>query len=779
MKKILLSFVLIFLGIMSQAQNGLDSVIVEKYYISNAADAAGSSGILPVGSITYRIYVSMKTGYKFQMAYGNATHNLKMTTTTSFFNNEDYGSTTPNFSKANAAKNTVMLDSWLSVGAACNGNFGVMKSEDNGTANVVNTNGLLANNAPAMGIPLTTQDGFLAGSPQSVTMVGITTEADVFGDGTANGNSFILNNAAWSSLNGSTGPTSTNRVLIAQITTDGIFHYELNVQLGTPQGGVQNYVSSNPVMYNGQMELTMPSLSGTLNLPIWNGTVSTDWNNPANWSNNMVPVAGSNIEILATAPNQPHVNNLPTSPAVCNSIVVDNGAVLTIDAGKALTVNGTITLNSAQSLVVKSDASGTGSLLDNGIIGSGTASIERYLTPNVFHQLSLPISNTISAGTSAGQTGNVFLNCTLDSYNESTDNYVGMTSSNNVTPDKGYVTKYVNSGVGAKTIQFVGNPNTGAKSFVMTKNLNGYNLIPNPYASSIDWNATGWVKNVAADNTIYVWNETSAQYATYDGAIGVSGGSNYIAPGQSFFVTAQAAGNIQMTNSVRAHHATSYLKSTNSISNSIRLKVTGSATSYSDESVIYLNNNSVSQGSEKWITSQATAPSLYSVKNAKNYAINILPLTSINQAIPVAFTAGVNGNYTITATEIGTFSNVASIILTDLQTGNTQDLLVNPSYSFTSATTDNANRFVLNLSTTASVKEINKASLKIFAADRTIKVYGKSMKVEVYTALGQRVRSIDTNSDSFSIDMNNEAIGTYVVKVIANDKVYTQKVIIK
>ncbi len=267
MKKILLVIALIIAGACLHAQNGLENIIVEKYYISNAADSIGSSGPLPVGSVTYRIYVDMLPGYTFQMAYGNATHNLKFTTTTSFFNNLDYGSTTPNYSKTNARKNTVMLDSWLSVGAACNGNFGVLKSEDNGVSNVVNLNGLLANTDTSMGIPLTTQDGLIAGSPQSVTMVGITNQTDVFSDGSVVGNSFILNNAAWSSLSGSTGPTSTNRVLIAQITTNGAFHYELNIQIGTPTGGVQNYVSSNPTLYNGQMELTMASLSGTLNGP--------------------------------------------------------------------------------------------------------------------------------------------------------------------------------------------------------------------------------------------------------------------------------------------------------------------------------------------------------------------------------------------------------------------------------------------------------------------------------------------------------------------------------
>src|SRR6185295_15896533 len=100
-------------------------------------------GTLPAGSVTYRIFADMLPGYKFQAAYGVPAHTLLMSTTTSFFNNEDRGATTPTYTKTQAKANSVMLDSWLSVGAACVSNFGILKSEDNvaaGGANVVNSN---------------------------------------------------------------------------------------------------------------------------------------------------------------------------------------------------------------------------------------------------------------------------------------------------------------------------------------------------------------------------------------------------------------------------------------------------------------------------------------------------------------------------------------------------------------------------------------------------------------------------------------------------------------
>lgn len=249
-----------------KAQNGLERIIVEKYYVSNASDAAGSIGTLPSGSVTYRIYADMLPNYKFQAAYGVPTHELRLTTSTTFFNNEDRGATTPTYTKTQARANTVMLDSWLSVGAACAANFGVLKSEDNvasGGATVVNSNvpPILQNNDPSAGVALTVHDGLWTGTPEAVTFVGISATDLAALDATSQaGNSFITSNGSWAALNGATGITSSNTVLIAQITTDGVFNYELNIQIGTPTGGTQNFVARNPV----GAEISIPSLMGTL-----------------------------------------------------------------------------------------------------------------------------------------------------------------------------------------------------------------------------------------------------------------------------------------------------------------------------------------------------------------------------------------------------------------------------------------------------------------------------------------------------------------------------------
>lgn len=64
----------------------------------------------------------------------------------------------------------------------------------------------------------------------------------------------------------------------------------------------------------------------------------------------------------------------------------------------------------------------------------------------------------------------------------------------------------------------------------------GYNLVGNPYASSINWNSSGILKPGSLSSTIRIWNPALRDYATYDGSNGVNGGSAIIPSGQAFFV---------------------------------------------------------------------------------------------------------------------------------------------------------------------------------------------------------------------------------------------------
>ena len=229
---------------MSFAQAGLEGIVVEKYYVSDAADstdAADNFAVSPlrVGSVTYRVYANLLPGYKVQAIFGSAQHTLNVHTTTAFYNDPNYGFKVYQATSLNATKkNTTLIDSYFTVGGVAVGLCGVLKTEDtDGT--IGNNQGILANNDVLAGLPIMGidgVDGLMPGAPVVPNVVGVNAELDVLDQSV--GNDITLNDAAIAALGGIEGVTSTNHVLLGQFTTDGVFSFRLNLQLGTPQIGV-------------------------------------------------------------------------------------------------------------------------------------------------------------------------------------------------------------------------------------------------------------------------------------------------------------------------------------------------------------------------------------------------------------------------------------------------------------------------------------------------------------------------------------------------------------
>jgi hypothetical protein len=255
MKKVLLSLMSAFaLASVGSAQNGLEGIVVEKFYISDAADsidASDNGAVYPlhVGSTTYRVFADLLPGYKVIQIFGSPTHPLNISTTTAFYNDPNYGvATYSGTSVNNTKKNTMLIDSYLTIGSVANGLVGVLKSEDtDGT--IGNNQGILANNNVAAGAPITGTDGvdgLMPGTTVLPNILGITDELSLF-DQTP-GSVFEINNATIAALGGVEGVTPSNHVLLGQFTTKGTFSFKMNLQLATPvAGGSEIYVAENPI----------------------------------------------------------------------------------------------------------------------------------------------------------------------------------------------------------------------------------------------------------------------------------------------------------------------------------------------------------------------------------------------------------------------------------------------------------------------------------------------------------------------------------------------------
>ncbi len=252
---------------------GLQGIVVEKYYQTNAADAAeavANSSVVPLtpGSTVYRVYVDMAAGYEFVQLFGSAAHNLTIGSTANFYNDPTFGvDVNPASISFNSIRQeTAWIDSYLTAGGTYNGAVGVLKSEDT-NGSIGHASGLLANNAGGcFGLPITgagSQDGMVASSGATFVTpntLGLASALSAL-DQTA-GNSVVITNGALASLGGIVGATSSNMVLIGQFTTNGELTFQLNVQLlNTATGIAETFVASNPV--GG--ELTHPTLTRVAN----------------------------------------------------------------------------------------------------------------------------------------------------------------------------------------------------------------------------------------------------------------------------------------------------------------------------------------------------------------------------------------------------------------------------------------------------------------------------------------------------------------------------------
>jgi hypothetical protein len=551
--------------------------------------------------------------------------------------------------------------------------------------------------------------------------------------------------------------------------------------------------------YNGMTRAATPTM-GALegNTTTWTGAVSTDWAEPGNWTFSAVPTASINVTIPDVS-NDPIVNEAPSSPAEVNSLTIESGAVLTIAAGKALTVNGTITnSNGTSGIVIESSASGTGSLLNN--TASVGATINRYIPglSTSWHFLSSPVaSQAISpAFTTAPSTTYDFFTWYEPSdvwvnFKNNTNNPTWTTAngSANFVTGRGYLVQYTGTGL---TKQFQGNMNTGAVTYPLTISGTGiyatYNLAGNPYPCAIDWKAaSGWTRSSLASSgggtVMYIWNDASRNYGSFNsaGSSGTNGVTQYIPSGQGFFVKAASAGNLGMDDGIKVHNGASFLKE--SIANILKLNVTGSGMSSSDEMVIEFGHPDATGGAEKMFSFDETAPSLYTIKDNVNYSIDFrgAPATL---SIPVNFKAGSNGQYSLTASQLESFSNVTKITLEDKQAGKTQELTSQAVYHFSATKEDNEARFVLHFGGAFGTGEASLADrYQITSQGHQIMIYTSASSQEageavLYNLTGQMIGKATLQGNGNTIIPAGNFTGYCLVRISAPDGIFCYKIFV-
>lgn len=494
---------------------------------------------------------------------------------------------------------------------------------------------------------------------------------------------------------------------------------------------------------------------------------------------------------------------------VGNDLTINFGKKLTINPGKSLTVSGTLTNNAGSSgLVIKSDATSTGSLITNGTV-TGNITAQRYIPgyskgATGFHLLSSPVSGqlispgfvnveSIPAATDFyyfNEEHNYWINIknNLGNYNQGAtwENF-----SNEANPSfivgKGYLVGY--STAPDPTLEFTGEPNTGnlasgsgIPALTYTEGLGkGWNLVGNPYPSAIDWDHAEWVKT-NINGSVYVYEGSSGNYISWNGTTG--GLTDGIIPAmQGFFVKADAASPaLTIPNNARVASSSNLYKSSyDAVADNV-LVVSCESQGLSDQLYLHFDDEATVNYDSRFdaykLMGTGNSPQIYSSSDDKLLSISALPLSFDEMAIPVHVKVIVPGLHTLSL-PINTLVASQQVYLEDTKENTVVKLTATDSYSFIGETTDSPSRFKLTFSGVGLDSPVTTDPQTIFTYGNQLFIQNPGTAlVEIYTFAGQLVARQNVNESGLWSQPLHLSAGQYVVRVVNGSFAKTAKVVL-
>ena len=408
-----------------------------------------------------------------------------------------------------------------------------------------------------------------------------------------------------------------------------------------------------------------------------------------------------------------------------NDLVIDNNAGVTISNG-VQGITGTLTLtdgilNTNDSLTLRSDINQTARISEiTGGSLTGDIITERYVQQgdNNWRFFSAPVSGATLAEwqddfVTSGFPGSDYPNfgfTSIYTYNES----VLGPSSDGYTPPTN-ITDPINIGEGywiylgplPLTFEVKGPTNSGNISLPVTftedvsqpASENGWNMVGNPYASSIDWDSPNWTKtNVGS--TIYIYKEDGSYAAYPAGGPGTNGGTKDIASSQGFWVQTTGPNPVlTASEGVKSTPDAIFLKTSGPIPY-VRLSINSGG--YTDEAIIRFHPDA-SDGLDnldgyKLANSNPQIPNISTTMDGEDLVINSMSNSADEFSIPVKALFENTGTYTIQISSSGMeVPSNSMFVLEDLVTGSITDLNIYSSLTFTITSLSSSPRFMLHL----------------------------------------------------------------------------------
>ncbi|MFL5763719.1 MAG: T9SS type A sorting domain-containing protein [Bacteroidia bacterium] len=537
-----------------------------------------------------------------------------------------------------------------------------------------------------------------------------------------------------------------------------------------------------------------------------------------NWSSSATFVASAGKSVTFSGTTSQTVSNT-SGTTTFKRLVINNTAGVTLTSGtynlnEVLTVsNGTfntggrpftMTSTAAQTARIAPIA-GTGAI-------AGNFTIQRFITARdtTWADLSSPVQSTtfndwdneLPAVSYTDNPPNDYASAAT--YDEMADAYVPVTSSGtSLNAGQGFEVflsgDYSYANFPATTLTTVGVPNQGDfdLSSSVSNTVQGWNLVGNPFASSISWSSV-YTASGGAGSGMYdyfeMYDYTIADWNGYTSASGQEIGST-----QGFWVYGLAGPmTLIIPESAKTTSSNSSLKAGERMQPYFTLKLSSTTSKAAHIFKVSAEGDGIDALDSKDIpfhkSINATTPEMYTMLEGKK--INIFSFNSANEnySIPLRTKVSVAGKYRLDPAGYSFIPEYTCVKLLDKQSGEVIDLNDGNGYCFMADPNDNPDRFTLVLSKDSNCKSSvasstpslsNEVEILPNATGNTINfsyTEAANTNISVINMLGQNITetmSVNALDQSVNITLPEGFNGMYIVKVESAKGAVTKKFVKK
>jgi hypothetical protein len=443
--------------------------------------------------------------------------------------------------------------------------------------------------------------------------------------------------------------------------------------------------------------------------------------------------AGSEVIFAGTATQT--ISGSSTAVFAFDKLTINADAIVKMDAGKKLTLNGNLTNNGNFTLAATENDGSATLKISAAIAGTGTYNMEAYMTSGRNWYVSSPVSGAKSSVFNAASNP-------MSWYDEAHGTSAPWpTISNNTTnldPMKGYIATVSTNGIVTFTGGSYNNSNAPLTVYrTALQSKEGFNLVGNPYPAFYDFGCSSktniqpsyWYRAKNAGNTAYIFDTYSVTNGLGTSLSGKSVTCT-IPPMQAFWVRVndgQSSGTISFDKQYVNHSDLAGNRRRSPKASSakyVRLQVSNGY-NY-DETILVFNPLASDEydayDSPKMSNGSTAIPEIYSKAGNEIVAINGLKTFESERRIALGFNTAETNSFTIKAIEIVGFDAQQKIILYDIENEIEHDLSNLTNYEFNSSAINTLNRFELIFKVsgiTTNLKTDNNAITRFVRYDNT------------------------------------------------------------